>query len=138
MKVGEAIALVDKLKPNLISLEEKYRWLSDVDGLIVREVIDTHEGSALTEPFKGYIPEVDEDVELIVPAPYDSLYRWYLESQIHLANMEIARYNNAKAMYNQMHLTFTDYYNRTHMPKQRGQFRFSERGGEKNALSSRS
>lgn len=137
MTAGEVIALVDKLKPNRFSEEGKYLWLTDIDGMIVRELIDTHEESPLSGEFMGYVPERDADTTLIVPAPYDGLYRWYLESQIDLANMEIAKYNNSKNMFNQAYLTYTDHYNRTHMPKQRGGFRFSERrGGVHDALSS--
>ena len=77
MTCGAIIALVDKLKPNRFTAEQKYQWLSDLDGMIVRELIETHEGSPLTAPFAGYSPEKDEDTELLVPAPYDGLYRWY-------------------------------------------------------------
>lgn len=138
MTVGQAIAIVDKMLPNRFPVEEKFRWLSDIDGMIVRELIETHEGNPLRGPFAGYSPENDENTELIVPAPYDNLYQWYLESQIHLGNMEIAKYNNAKSLFNQAYLTYTDHYNRTHMPLQRGGFRFSERAkvGEQDALSS--
>lgn len=138
MTASEAVAFVDKMKPNRFSVEEKFRWLTDIDGMIVRELVDMHENSPLTGEFTGYIPGRDDDAELIAAAPYDSLYRWYLESQIDLGNMEIAKYNNSKNMFNQAYLAFTDYYNRTHMPKQRGGFRFSEvrRGGEQDALSS--
>lgn len=135
MKAGEAIALVDKLKPNKFSAEEKYRWLTDIDGMIVRELIETHEDSPLTGAFAGYSPETDAETELLVPAPYDILYRWYLESQIDLGNMEIGKYNNTKSLFNSAYLTFTDYWNRTHMPKSKGGFRFTERR-EYNALSS--
>lgn len=135
MKAGEAIALVDKLKPNKFSAEEKYRWLTDIDGMIVRELIETHEDSPLEGSFAGYSPETDAETELLVPAPYDILYRWYLESQIDLGNMEIGKYNNTKSLFNSAYLTFTDYWNRTHMPKSKGGFRFTERR-EYNALSS--
>lgn len=139
MTAGEAIALVDKMKPNRFSADEKFRWLTDIDGMIVRELIETHADSPLTEPFAGYRPEKDEDTVLIAHAPYDGLYRWYLESQIDLGNMEIAKYNNTKAMFNQAYIAYTYYYNRTHMPINRGGFRFTERrtGGEQDALSSR-
>jgi hypothetical protein len=139
MTASEAVAFVDKMKPNRFSPEEKYRWLTDIDGMIVRELIDAHEDSPLTGEFKGYIYGKDDDVELIVPAPYDSLYRWYLESQIDLGNMEIGKYNNTKNLFNQQYLAYTDHYNRTHMPKNKGGFKFTERrrGGEQDALSSR-
>lgn len=138
MTVNEAIMFVDKMKPNKFSPEEKFRWLTDIDGMIVRELIETHEGNPLTGEFQGYAVGRDEDAVLIAPAPYDQIYRWYLESQIDLGNMEIAKYNNSKSLFNQAYLTYTDHYNRTHMPKQRGGFRFTERrrAGEKDALSS--
>lgn len=138
MTVSEAVAFVDKMKPNKFSPEEKFRWLTDIDGMIVRELIETHEDNPLTGEFLGYMVGRDEDAVLIAPAPYDQLYRWYLESQIDLGNMEIAKYNNSKSLFNQAYLTFTDHYNRTHMPMQRGGFRFTERrrAGEMDALSS--
>lgn len=134
MKAGEAIAMVDKLKPNKFTVEDKYRWLTDIDGMIVRELIDTHEDSPLEGGFGGYSSD-NPDAELIVPAPYDVLYRWYLESQIDLGNMEIGKYNNTKSLFNSAYLTFTDFWNRTHMPKGKGGFKFTARR-ERNALSS--
>ena len=137
MTVYEAIENVDKIKPNRFSEEEKIKWLSEIDGLIVRELIDTHEDPPISGEFKGY-SQMDMNAELIAPFPYDQLYRWYLESQIDLGNMEINKYNNSRTMFNNAYLTFTDHYNRTHMPKQRVQgFIFTERtGGGKDALSS--
>ena len=137
MKVGDCISMVDTLKPNKFSAADKLKWLSDIDGTIVRELIDTHESSPLSGPFVPYA-EGDEDRELIVPHPYDVLYRWYLESQIDLGNMEIGKYNNTQKLFNQSYQTYTDQYNRTHLAKQRGGFVFTERRErEKNALSSR-
>ena len=118
MKAGEVIAMVDRLKPNRFTKEDKYKWLSDVDGMICRELIDTHEDSPLTEAFTGYEAETDAEKELIAPFPYDQIYRWYLESQTDLGNMEITKYNNTRNLFNAAYLTFTDWYNRTHMPKQ--------------------
>lgn len=127
MTVKEAIALVDRLKPNKFKEEDKLKWLSDIDGLIVRELVDTHEGSPLGDTeFTGYAE--NNDTVLIAPFPYDTLYRWYLESQIDLGNMEISKYNNSKTLFNNAYLTFTDYYNRTYMPKRRTSgFTFTER-----------
>lgn len=138
MTVSEAIALVDTLKPNKISTSVKIKWLSDIDGLICRELLDTHEGNPMPEPFKGYREDADEGTVLIAPFPYDVLYRWYLESQIDLSNMEITKYNNSRSLFNNAYLTYTDWYNRTHVPLQAGGFSFTEgrKAGEKDALSS--
>lgn len=128
MTVKEAIALVDRLKPNKFSETDKIKWLSEIDGLIVRELVDTHEDSPLEEEFEGY-RATDKNTELIAPYPYDILYRWYLESQIDLGNMEINKYNNTKTLFNNAYVNYTDYYNRTHMPKRRVRgFRFTEGG----------
>ena len=136
MRVGECIAMVDALKPNKFSMADKLRWLSDIDGTIVRELIDTHENSPISGAFEPY-KEGDDDRVLLVTAPFDVLYRWYLESQIDLGNMEIGKYNNSRNMFNQAYQTYTDHYNRTHLAKQRGGFIFTERrrGGEIDALS---
>ncbi len=131
MTVREAIALVDRLKPNKFSEADKVKWLSDIDGLIVRELVDAHEDSPLDYEFDGYMSLArDGDMELIAPYPYDILYRWYLESQIDLGNMEISKYNNSKTLFNNAYLNYTDHYNRTHMPKRRARnFRFTECAG---------
>ena len=126
MTIRETIAQVDRLKPNRFTMEDKINWLSDIDGLIVRELVDTHE-DPIVENFEEYTEE-NMDRELLVPFPYDVLYRWYLESQIDLGNMEINKYNNSKTLFNNAYVNFTDHYNRTHMPKQKvAGFRFTER-----------
>ena len=137
MTVIEAIALVDRLKPNKFTEADKVKWLSDIDGLIVRELVDTHENRPLEGNFEGYIDLVSSgEKELIAPYPYDILYRWYLESQIDLGNMEIAKYNNSKTLFNNAYSTFTDHYNRTHMPRQQvSGFTFTAGRREKDARS---
>jgi len=137
MTVIEVIGLVDRSRPNRFTAAEKFRWLSDIDGLICRELMDTHEDSPRVGPFLGYTEGVDENTVLLAPFPYDALYRWYLESQIDLHNMEITKYNNSRSLFNNAYLTYTDWYNRTHMPKQVSGFRFTEgrKAGEQDALS---
>ena len=56
-------------------------------------------------------------IELRVPPPYDELYRFYLEAQIHYANGEMARYNNAAAQWNNAFLTYKDYRCRRERPR---------------------
>lgn len=59
------------------------------------------------------------DHELLVPFPYTNVYDYWLQSQIDLNNGELGKYNNTQAMFNAAFQTFSDYYTRTHMPKQR-------------------
>lgn len=127
MKISRIIEMVDRLKPNSYTISDKVKWLEDIDGMIVRELIDTHENSPLTEAFSGYDPDTDMDAELLVPAPYDVLYRYWLESQIDLANMELNKYNNSQKLFNSAYVTYTDHYNRTHVPKHKSGFIFTQR-----------
>lgn len=116
MTILDAISRTDSFTPNLIDLSEKLRWLSTLDGLIRTEIIDTHEGGD-QKPFTGYDRNTDMQTELIVCAPYDSLYLYWLESQIHYANTEHEKYNNSIAMFNTAYSAYERYYNRTHIPK---------------------
>ena len=44
MTIKECIDLVDNVKPNQYSIEDKVSWLSYIDGIIINEVLKTHEG----------------------------------------------------------------------------------------------
>lgn len=116
MTLIEAINRIDNLKQNGYSREEKIGWLSTLDGIIKEQIIDTHEGGEGIE-FSGYDETTPLDTRLIVPAPYDEMYIFYLESKIDYANNEIARYNNSNAMFTSAYSEFQRAYNRTHMHK---------------------
>ena len=122
MTLLEAINRIDVLKPNGYSQAEKIQWLSTLDGIIKREIIDTHEGGEGVT-FNGYTEETSLTTELLVPAPYDDVYLRYLEMQIDYANGEYGKYNNSMSMYDTAYSNFQRYYNRTHMPKGR-KFKF--------------
>lgn len=115
MTIREVIGRIDALKPNRYTQSEKVRWLSTLDGVIKKEIIDTHEG-AEGIVFNGYNDDTNLDTELLVPAPYDIVYLHYLEMQMDYSNGEYGRYNNSTALYNSAYSTFERYYNRTHMP----------------------
>lgn len=116
MTIIEAINRIDSLKPNSYSQTDKISWLSNLDGEVKANIIDTHEGSE-NITFNGYHADTALDTVLLVPAPYDDIYIKWLESQIDYANGETAKFNNSIAMYNTTYSAFARYYNRTHMPK---------------------
>ena len=118
MKIIEAINKIDTLKPNNYTHSDKIKWLSNLDGIIKAEIIDTHEGGSSIE-FNGYTDETLLETELLVPAPYDDIYVKWLESQIDYTNAEYGKYNNSSTAYNTAYSAFERYYNRTHMPIQR-------------------
>lgn len=173
MTINEVIQAVDSLKPNSYSELEKIQWLSELDGTIKAEIIDTHEGADKEEAineyiknnvleyekivneyakvnevsleeareqipfheikykeakehiestrsdimFDGYNENTSLDTELIAPAPYDRMYKSWLESRIDYANGEYSKYNNSVTVFNADYLSYQRAYNRKHMPK---------------------
>ena len=117
MTIGEAIDQVDQLKPNGFTDGEKVRWLSEVDARIWDEIILTHAHPADAE-WHEYTDDTDRDTQLLAYKPYDTLYRYWLEAQIDLYNMELDKYNNSSAMFNAAYRDFAAAHNRKHMPLQ--------------------
>ena len=115
MTIFEAISRIDAVKPNSYSQHEKVSWLSTLDGIIKTEIVDTHEG-AENVTFNGYNSETALTTELLVPAPYDEVYLFWLESKIDYWNGETGKYNNSVLMYNTAYSAYEKFYNRTHMP----------------------
>lgn len=122
MTIQTAIEMTDSLCFNQIDTVPKIKWLSDLDWTVYQDVLQTHEGTAQI-PYSGYGPDVDLETELLIQAPYDELYRWYLEMKIHDATGETARYNNAAAKYNAAFIAYADFVNRKHMPKGQSQIK---------------
>lgn len=116
MKIIEAINAIDELKHNTYSQEEKVKWLSRLDGMVKRLIIDTHDG-AEGVTFYGYRSDTDPETVLLVPEPFDEMYLRWLEAQIDYANGEYGKYNNSILMYQADYDAYANYYNRNHMPK---------------------
>ena len=117
MTIFEAITRLDNLKPNNYTDVDKARWLSELDGKIKAEIIDTHEGAEDVT----YVPyDTDTDttiVELLAPHPFDEMYLKWLEAKIDYYNAEYGRYNNSITAFDESYSAFERYYNRTHKPK---------------------
>lgn len=115
MTINEAISRINELKPNTYSQSDKIKWLSHVDAMVKRLIIDTHEGPE-NVTFNGYDDSTEPNTELLVPEPFDELYLRWLEAQIDYYNGEYGKYNNAIVMYNAAYEAYQNEYNRTHMP----------------------
>lgn len=134
MKIEEALALVDNLKPNQYDDQVKIKWLSDLDGKVFKEVIKTHElpfvevekiseitGESYTvleqiEPVYAGYTEYDMGKELLVNEPYSDIYTYYIFAMIDFHNQEMDRYTNSMLMFNAKYDEFAAYYNRTYRP----------------------
>ena len=120
MKIGEVIKLVNGLKPNQYTDEQKIAWLSECDSAIWKNIISTHEKvSGMPETFYGYTADINRDTELLAPAPHDVIYRYLLEMNIDLYNKEVNNYNNTSRLYNNAYSEFAAWWNRTYMPLSR-------------------
>ena len=117
MTIIEAINTIDALYPNTYSQEQKKAQLSKLDGVIKRDIIDKHEGSEEVT-FNGYDENTPQDTVLLVPAPYDDIYIFWLQTWIDYWNGEMGRYNNSTSMYKTAYSNFERAYNREHMPKE--------------------
>ena len=123
MTIIEAINRIDELKPNSYTYLEKIGWLSKLAGTIKKNIIDTHEdGKDIT--FTGYNEDTDADTELLVKAPYDEIYLYWLESRIDYYNGEMAKYNNSAAMFNNAYAEYANYINRNKMPLTKAEMRY--------------
>ena len=127
MKLQQAIDRVDEMRPNMQSRELKIAWLSELDGLIWQELIKKHEMTVAE--FDSYpkdanglpvMPEYDADPDpgkkLLVPAPYDNIYVYWLMAKIDEQTLEQEKYNNDRALFNGSWESFSDYWTRNHMP----------------------
>lgn len=117
MTILEAIQQVDLQIPNRFSHEEKCRWLSELDGLIFRELHQLYEGS---EEMKCPVYEADTDHGLLVQEPYaQELYLRYLESRMDDAHGDTERYQNSRILFQAAYMNYARWYNRNHKPLSR-------------------
>ena len=125
MTICDALNLVDDLKPNNIDRARKIGWLNDLDKQVFDEIISRHERDASNpETFAGYTEATDEDTNLLIPDPYSEVYRWFLEMQIDLANMEMKKYNNSAVLFDNAWKKYAGMYHRKHMPICNANFKY--------------
>lgn len=118
MLIRECIDIVDGMKPNQYGVEDKVRWLSFLDRIIINDVLKTHEGyDEKFDLFEGYSTG-NLGVRLIVNPPYDQMYIEYLKMKIDEENGETAKYNNSATMFNTYLSMFRKWYNKNNMPLQ--------------------
>lgn len=116
MTIQAAIDLIDSLKPNMFPDAQKVAWLSELDGMIWREVIKTHEGFPAGVDFVGYDLDTEMDTVLLAPEPYSDLYKHWLASRMDVSNRDNNEYTKDMVLFNNAFQTLCNYWNRTYMP----------------------
>ena len=119
MTIDQAIHTADELKPNQIERARKIDWLERLDRRIFHDLICTHERKSGDETpafFAGYGQDTHPDTVLLAPAPYDEIYRFYLEMHIDLVNQEYDKYNNSAMLYDASWGQLARMWHREHRP----------------------
>lgn len=120
MTIRQALENLDSSKFNTVSQAQKIAWLSRLDMLAAAEIFSAYDDCPAD--FAGYDAETDLDTQLLIGAPYDEIYGYWLESRVDYENGEFSQFNNSNAMYENIRQRFADHYLRSHMPKNKGQF----------------
>ena len=113
MKVSEAITRADELRVNAISEKQKAAWLFNLDGEIA-------EFMEVKPPVNAW---PNKDVELLMPAPHDDVYVFYLVAMIDYYNQESTMYVNDMDIYNRAMKDARAWWRRGHRPKSAGDWR---------------
>ena len=108
MTLAKIISMVDEMKPNQYDSETKTAWMSEVEGMVVEEILNRAEGNEIE--FEGYDYDLDAEKTLLVPDRYADLYRNYLYAKVDYANAEYERYNNSVTMFEASYSTFAQHY----------------------------
>lgn len=109
----DVITEANDLSPNQYGDNLKLKWLRDLDGKIMQELIENHEDEETVERFaKANYDETS--VELLIGLPYAmDVYVAYLRSKIAEANAESDRYNLYASAFNAEYSQWAAWYNRT-------------------------
>lgn len=119
MKIIEAINRLDALKHNTYGQSDKIEWLSRLDAMVKKIIIDTHKADEELI-FDGYNDNTDLSTELLVPTPFDEVYLRWLEAQIDYHNGEYDKYNNSISLFNNAFNEYKAFYTQKHSPVRYG------------------
>lgn len=106
MKLITAISRADEKRPNAIDDETKSKWLMILEG-------DYAEMMGKPMPVNSY----PEDMELLMPEPYDDTYVDFLCAQIDNYNQDTALYANDYVWANASIDAAKSWYRRNNVPK---------------------
>lgn len=115
MDINKIIEYTDEVKPNVISDELKFGWVSSLDSRINREILGKNEEII-------YKSGEDGEKALLVPPPFDEIYYHYVSAMIDFSNNEISSYTNNMLLYNEKFDEFAKNYRRSNMPGGSGGF----------------
>lgn len=117
MTISKVIALVNDIKPNQYTDQQKINWINYLDASVVNDIFSQYEECAVTEFVPYTNTDADKEKELLVPFPNDIIYEYYLKMKIDEANEEMGKYNNNAMIFNAAFSEYSKQYNREHKHK---------------------
>lgn len=105
--INKVMEQVDGVTLNTFDEEAKFQWLSNLDGMISRVVMEQ------AEPVTYEYPN-DMDRTLLAGYPFEDLYTLYLKAMIEFYNREYDDYNNSMLMFNERLEQYKAWYIREH------------------------
>lgn len=115
MTMNKVIEYVDRVKPNVYTNEDKYRWINTLEGMVCRQVMQREEP-------EYNLPD-DSDEPLLVEHPFDDLYGLYVMAMIDFHNQEFDHYNNTTQLFLTRFEQYKAWYIQRHVPVSAQQFR---------------
>ena len=123
MTLQEVLSTTDELKANMMSEATKIRFISEIEGRVHQEILMKHEHTEEEETLPVYDDNTDPSTMMLVPAPYDMLYVYWLMSKIDMLNQEPDKEYNNSVRFDKAWNEFSDYWTREHMPLQPADYR---------------
>ena len=107
--INKTIEQAMQIHPDAIDDSVKSRWISELDGKIMRETMHCND-------FKGYSYPDDGDKELVVKHPYDNIYELYLVAMSDFCSGEFESYSTSAILFEQAYSEFRRNYLRNNVP----------------------
>ena len=122
MTLQRVLDKTDEMKSSDMSRDTRIEFINEIEGKVHAEIIMANAHLEAEETCPSYSAEMEGQVledgeeELLVPAPWDMLYVYWLMCQIDLQNREMESYNNDRALFENAWEEYASYRRRTHMP----------------------
>lgn len=136
MTPNKVIEMVDRVKPNSYTEEDKLRWINELDGMVkklvfqwdekyLKELETKYKNGEITKDAyeelinktKPYSYPEDMDRELLIPFPFDDTYNLFVQAKIDFYNREYGNYNNSAMMFEAQYAEFKKAYIRENRAK---------------------
>ena len=124
MNISQVVDNVMRIKSGYdVSKEQIIADINRVEMNIILNIVSGRAGDAeIIANYGNYDITTPSDKELLVTAPYDTIYQEFCCSQIDLQYEDSERYQNDSIVYNNTLAEFRNYWCRTHCQKKRYKF----------------